>query len=513
MAARPRHVLLIIADQWRGDALGCLGNPAAVTPNIDALARRGVTFTRHFGQSAPCGPARASLLTGLYQMNHRQLANGTPMDARHTHLAREARQAGYEPMVIGYTTTTPDPRTVSSNDPRFLEMGDLMEGWRDWANFDETFYRNYFAWVERQGVALPAEPRDLWGADDPRPGPSARPARVPAHASDTAWTASHALDFLRARRPDRPWLLHLGFQRPHPPFAAPAPWHALVPDAALPRRIGCDSVAAEAAQHPLLAHWLATQGRDHLWEGARGPLHPLSEEELRLTQRAYFGLLAEVDDAIGQVLRALEASGMAEETLVIVTADHGEQLGDHHLLGKLGWFDQSYHLPLIVAGPGIARGRVVRAFTEAVDVTPTVLDLLGREVPPQMDGMSLAPWLRGETPTAWRDAVHWEYDLRGGWPAQAPPPLGLALAECGMAAMRTEGWKYVHFAGLPPLLYDLARDPGETRNLAEDPAHAALRLQAAEAMLAWRSRHLDRTLTHLCASPSGLIDRRVRPAP
>jgi arylsulfatase A-like enzyme len=505
---RPGNVLLIVADQWRGDALGCLGNPAAVTPNIDRLAAQGVLFRRHFGQSAPCGPARASLLTGLYAMNHRQVANGTPLDARHTHLAREARRAGYEPMIIGYTTTTPDPRTVPSDDPRFLEMGDIMEGWRDWANFDETAFRNYFAWVERQGVALPADPLDLWGADDPRPGSSAAPARVPAHASDTAWSVAHALDFLRAQRRDRPWLLHLGFQRPHPPFAAPAPFHALVPDTALPPVIGGDP-AEEAAQHPLMAHWFATQKRSGFWQGATGTVQPLGDEELRLTRRAYFGLVAEVDAAVGEVLRVLDAAGMADDTLVVFTSDHAEQLGDHGLLGKLGWFDQSYHVPLVIRAPGLPAGRVVEAFTEAVDVTPTILDWFGAEVPPQMDGLSLLPWLHGETPSAWRDAVHFEFDLRGGWPLASPPPLGLAPEECGMAAMRTARWKYVHFAALPPLLYDLERDPEERRNLAADPAHAALRLEAAEAMLRWRTTHLDRTLTHLCASPSGLVDRRV----
>ena len=108
-----QNVLLIIADQWRGDCLGALGHPAVRTPNLDALAAESTVFTRHFGQSAPCGPARASMLTGLYVMNHRVVANGVPLDARHPNLALELRRAGLDPNLVGYTTTAPDPRGTS----------------------------------------------------------------------------------------------------------------------------------------------------------------------------------------------------------------------------------------------------------------------------------------------------------------------------------------------------------------------------------------------------------------
>eukprot|EP01035_Chromulina_nebulosa_P058939 gene58939-80724_t len=171
---RRKNVLFIIADQWRGDCLGLLGHPAVRTPHIDALARRGVTFTRHFGQSAPCGPARASMLSGLYVMNHRVVANGVPLDARHPNLAIELRRAGFDAGMIGYTTTIPDPRTTGPDDPRFREIGDVQEGWRIVAHFDEVDFRAYFAWVESKGVALPAEPMSLLQPQG-APGPSAAP--------------------------------------------------------------------------------------------------------------------------------------------------------------------------------------------------------------------------------------------------------------------------------------------------------------------------------------------------
>jgi arylsulfatase A-like enzyme len=506
--ARPRNVLLIVADQWRGDSLGCLGHPSALTPNLDALAREGVTFTSHFGQSAPCGPARASLLTGLYVMNHRVVANGVPLDERHPTLAREVRRAGIDPALVGYTTTTPDPRLVGTADAAFTEIGDVMHGWRIVAHFDEVQYRNYFAWIASTGFALPDRPDDIWCPAEGSPGPTDAPNRIPAALSDTAWSAEHAIEFLRSTRPNRPWLLHLGFYRPHPPFAAPAPWHEAVRQLRPSVR---GDLAHEAAQHPLMAHFLATQKRSSYFEGASGPVVPLSDQEIDQTKRAYYGLIAEIDHQLGEVFAELRRTGQWDDTLIVFTSDHGEQLGDHHLLGKLGWFDQSYHLPLIIRDPSpeadAARGRTVSASTESVDLMPTILDWFGIPIPRACDGTTLQPWLVGDTPAAWRDAVHFEYDLRGGWPDPTRPPLGLGLDEAALCVTRTADWKYVHFADLPPILYDRRRDPEEMHNVAADPAYAPLLAEAAQRTLSWRLRHADRTLTHLCASPGGLVDR------
>jgi arylsulfatase A-like enzyme len=507
--ARARNVLLIIADQWRGDSLGVLGHPASLTPNLDALARDGVLFRRHFGQSAPCGPARASMLTGQYVMNHRVVANGIPQDARLPNLAIELRRAGIDPALIGYTTTTPDPRQTPPGDPRFFEIGDIMEGFRTVAHFDEVEFRNYFAWAAQRGLTLPeADARDAWRPAEGPAGPSAAPSRIPASLSDTAWSGEHAIEFLRTTRPDRPWLLHLGFFRPHPPFIAPAPYHAMIADDRIPAPLRSTSREAEAAQHPMVAHWMATQRNRSYFQGAEGLVSALTDADIMLTRRAYYGLIAEIDDWVGRVLQALKASGQWDDTLIVFTSDHGEQLGDHRLLGKLGWFDQSYHLPLIVCDPAArTRGHAVDAFTEAVDLMPTLLDWLGLEIPAACDGVSLLPWLAGETPAAWRDAVHFEFDLRGGFPHPSTLPEDIPPEAGPMVAMRTEQWKYVHFTGLPPVLYDLAVDPLEMKNVAAEPAYRGLLAEAAQRMLSWRIAHTDIAMTRLCASPAGLVQR------
>ena len=506
-----RNVLFIIVDQWRGDSLGALGHRAAITPNLDRLARVGVVFRRHFGQGAPCSPARASMLTGLYVMNHRVVTNGVPLDDRHATLPRELRRAGIEPALIGYTTTTHDPRRVSPGDPRYRQIGEIMDGWRVIAHFDEVRMSNYFRWVAAQGHPLPADPQDLWLPADGVPGPTALPAQLPASASDTAWSAGHALAYLKGGALAARSVLHLGFYRPHPPFVVPAPFHDRVPEEAIAEPVRAASVQAEAAQHPMVAEALGRIARRHFFRGAPGLVADMSAAEVRTARRTYYGLIAETDHAIGQVLDEMERSGAIRDTLIVFTSDHGEQLGDHHLFGKLGYFDESYHVPLIIHDPrasaDASRGTVIDAFTEGVDLMPTILDCLGLEVPHTCDGRSLQPFLRGDAPAGWRDAAHFEFDLRSGYPSPAPSALGLGHEEGKLAVWRDHRFKYVHFQELEPVLFDLARDPQQLTNVAADPAYGSVVAEYAQKMLSWRMRHLDRTLTHLNASSAGLVDR------
>ena len=124
------NLLLITADQWRGDCLSCLGHAAARTPNLDRLAADGVLFARHYAQATPCGPSRASLHTGLYALNHRSITNGTPLDARHKTLAGLARAAGHDPVLFGYTDTSADPRALPADSPWLRTYEGIAPGFR-----------------------------------------------------------------------------------------------------------------------------------------------------------------------------------------------------------------------------------------------------------------------------------------------------------------------------------------------------------------------------------------------
>src|SRR5690606_16171014 len=145
--------------------------------------------------------------------------------------------------------------------------------------------------------------------------------------------------------------------------------------------------------------------------GVDGLVSDLSETEFRQIRAIYWGMISEVDDQLGRIWQALEASGQWDNTIIVLTGDHAEMMGDHFTLGKGGFFDGSYHVPLIVRDPrcGTGAGRQVDKFTEAVDIMPTLIDLMGENVPAHLDGTSLSGFLDGGEPTTWRDAAHWEH--------------------------------------------------------------------------------------------------------
>jgi arylsulfatase A-like enzyme len=498
------NVLLITLDQWRGDCLSALGHPCVRTPNIDALAAEGVLFRRHYAQASPCGPSRASLLTGLYLHNHRSTRNGVPLDARHATLAMEARKAGLEPLLFGYTDTALDPRGRDPDDPALTTYEGVLPGFTEILPMPEQ----HWAWYDHLaalGYELPEGVRDVWLPPRPRDRLDAQAAFYEARHSETAFLTERVLPWLG--RP--PFFIHASYLRPHPPLIAPAPYNATVrpEDVPMPRR--APTREAERAAHP----WLRAQ-LDHLYAGEmpvwdKLAMTRLDDDGVRLLRATYYGLVAQADAELGRLFVALKAAGVWDETLIVLTSDHGDQLGDHFLWGKDGWFEATFHVPLVVKAPAGARGAVVDDFTESVDVMPTILDYLGVPAPPALDGVSLRPFLEGRRPASWRDAAHFEYDFRDRHAPGVQAALGLDGEACGLAAIRDRRYKYVHFAALPPLFFDLARDPDELQNRAGDPEYRDLVLAYAQKMLSWRMQSEDRSLSHILLGPEGPRSRHL----
>ena len=497
------NLLFITVDQWRGDCLSILGHPVLKTPHLDALAADGVLFRNHFAQCSPCGPSRASLLTGMYMMNHRSVRNGTPLDARFTNVALEARKLGYAPGLIGYTDTSYDPRHLSERDPSRERNDNILPGFTQLVPGSEAGCAGAEPWLRdlaAKGYEVPVRRDDIYqpvadylGADTR--GPSDAPPIYRAEDSDTAYMADCAIAAI-ATPSRRPWFLHLSLLRPHPPFIAPEPYNTMYHLDAVPDFRRAASPEVEARSHPYTAYML----REHLSREAIDPaMHPNDEASMRQLRATYYGMISEVDHQIGRIVAALKASGGYENTLIVFTSDHGEQLWDHWMLGKESIFDQGFHIPLIIRAPGAsaedARGSTVDAFTENVDLMPTILVSLGGEVPLQCDGRSLTAFLEGRTPSDWRKEAHWEIDFRDVVSAKPESDMGLRLDECSLCVVRDQRYKYVHFTALPPLLYDIDGDPSESVNLADDPANAGVVAEYAQKMLSWRMAHADRTLT------------------
>lgn len=508
MAGR-RNVLLIVVDQWRADFIPHLGASFLRTPNLDRLCREGVTFRNHVTTSVPCGPARASLLTGLYLMNHRAVQNTVPLDARHMNLGKALRLIGYDPALIGYTTSTPDPRTTGPRDPRFTTLGDLMDGFRSVGAFEPSM-DGYFGWLAHLGYKLPERRADIWlpEGEDAVPGATSHPSRIPAALSDSSYFTERALTYLKGKG-DQPWFLHLGYYRPHPPFVACSPYHEMYRPEDMPAPIRAGSLEEEAAQHPLLGHYLDAIRQASFFERAQGRGAELDPREIAQMRATYAGLISEIDDCLGRVFAYLDETKQWEDTLIIFTSDHGEQLGDHHLLGKIGYFDESFRIPLVVKDPDTRDqgGRIEDAFTESVDVMPTILEWLGGEIPRNCDGRSVLPVVHGSKPADWRKFLSYEFDFRDVFYSQPETQLGLGMDESSLMVVQDERRKYVHFAALPPLFFDLEKDPHQFRNLAEDPAYAAEVRDYAQRALSHRMAHAERTLTHFRATPHGLENR------
>lgn len=482
------NVLFVTADQWRGDCLSCLGHPAVRTPNLDRLAADAVLFARHFAQATPCGPSRASLHTGLYALNHRSITNGTPLDARHKTLASLVRAAGYDPVLFGYTDTSADPRAVPADSPWLRTYEGVAPGFRVELRLPEA-EEAWFDHLAARGYGRRTY-EEVYG------GSFHRPAPFRAEDSVTAFLADRFLGWLD-RQDKRPWFAHVSFIKPHPPFVAPEPWFGSIAPEDVPPPVRAATPEAEGSVHPWLAVHLAMPVLGH----DRHKL--LAADSLARLRAVYFGLIGEVDHHLGRILDRLARRDELDRTLVVITSDHGEMLGDHWMLGKAGYFPQAFHVPLLIRQPEGVRGRRVAAFTEHVDLMPTILETLGLCVPRQCDGRSLSEFLTAEPPRSWREAAHYEHDFRDVVTGTFERALDLASDDCAIAVRHDDRSGYVHFAGLPPLCF--LNDPTWLQDRARDPACAAEVLARAQAMLSWRMRAAERRLTGCALTPAGVV--------
>jgi arylsulfatase A-like enzyme len=497
------NVLLITFDQFRGDCLSLLGHPVVRTPNLDAFARECTVFARHYSQAAPCSPGRASLYTGMYQSNHRVCFNGSPLDDRFDNIARFARRQGYSPALFGYTDQGVDPRTTtSSNDPRLSTYQGVLPGFDCILDLSEP----YEPWLE----LLRSHGYDFTDSvDGRRINPEARHIAALETESERDASLSQAsflTDEFQAwlqRRDDanrlstqvtsrEPWFAHLSYLRPHPPYVAAGEWaHAYqLDDVGVP-------IAPTNDPHPF--HEAIMQLPD--------TRAPSSDEAMRRMRSQYFGMVSAVDAQFARLVTLLHERDEWDETIIIVTADHGEQLGDHGLREKVGFFEQSYHIVGMIRDPRQAagHGQIVEAFTENVDLFPTLCDLLDAPIPAQCDGRSLRPWLTGNVPDDWREMATWEYDWRQWYITDSVDgsairwPDDRRLERQNLCVQRDERSAYVQFGNGDWLAFDLDRD-STWRTLLHDSAAV---LPLAQRMLTWRSQHLERTLSGMKLEDGG----------
>jgi arylsulfatase A-like enzyme len=225
----------------------------------------------------------------------------------------------------------------------------------------------------------------------------------------------------------------------------------------------------------------------------------------------YHGMQREVDDQLARLFSWLDESGLAGDTLVVLTSDHGEMGGDHWCFQKAGYWDQSYHIPLLIHDPRPAadatRGLVVGDITESVDVMPTIVTWLGADIPTQVDGWPLTAWIEhGTRPEHWRTEAHFEWDFRHPVAKLGERYFGIPSAHCLLNVVRSDRYKYVQFAAesdvLPPLLFDLEADPGELADVSGSAEYRDAAWESTQKLLRWRMRNDERTLVNQFLDPT-----------
>ncbi len=500
------NILFITADQWRGECLSVLDHPAVKTPHLDSLAKQGVVFRQHYAQTTPCAPSRTSMHTGMYMHSHRCVSNGTPVDRRLNNWALEVRAAGYQPSLFGYTDTARDPREMDENDPRLTHYSEPLPGFDSYTAYKSEVSVEWVDSLVAKGYPIPDRLWNLYGEtvegiEWEDGGDVPLPLAIKAEDHETHYMVDRCMDWIGKQQ--KPWITHLSLLRPHPPFAAPEPYNRRYDPAKIVVPERSNTVEQEAQQHPFLDYCLRQ-------ERFRAPV---SDRVIQRMMASYYGLMSEVDDNLGRLFELLKSSGQWDSTLIIFTSDHGEQLGDHWLNNKLGYFDQSYYIPLIIRDPrpvaNSSRGKQFDAFTESIDLMPTILDCLGIDIPAQCDGQSLLPMMHsGEVPESWRREVHWEFDFRRLGNASTAAEFDCSAHQLSLTVIRDHQYKYVHFTALPPLFFDLQQDPQEFVNLADDPDYHSLLLEYAQKMLSWRMKHTDRGLTETLLTAQGPVTNR-----
>jgi choline-sulfatase len=437
------NFLIIMSDEHGTMFSSTHGHPLVQTPHMDRLAQQGATFDANYCNAPLCVPSRLSFMTGRYVSRCKGWDNATPLPSDAATWPYLLRSIGYDAVLSGKmhlvgpdrlhgfrTQLAYDPHGGGHRDPDSSRPLGLNPGGR----------HPIYPW--RNGVPTAAEP---W-----RSVPNARAGTGPMIEADDAIEAA-ALEYLRApARKGQPFALCVGFVAPHFPFIVPEPYFSMY----YPDRVDMPNNPPGHLDNlpPAAQRLIEFCG-----------FHGYTEDQIKRARAAYYGLITYLDDKIGRLLDTLEEQGLAGNTVIIYTSDHGESLGEHGLWRKMNFYEQSARVPLQISWPGVIEGgQRFSGATSLVDAVATMLDMAG--VPPNSrqildsDGDSLLPLMRGKT-TEWKDEAFCEHLAHG--------------TDRPRAMIRQGSYKLCYSHGeMPELeLYDLGNDPGEFNNLVGEPAH------------------------------------------
>ncbi|NOD47525.1 MULTISPECIES: sulfatase-like hydrolase/transferase [unclassified Ruegeria] len=517
--AKAKNILFIMFDQLRWDYLSCYGHPHLHTPNIDRLAAKGVRFNRAYIQSPICGSSRMSTYTGRYVHSHGASWNGIPLKVGEITMGDHLRKAGMDCWLVGKTHMRADAEGMarlglepdSLIGARVAECGfDVFE--RDDGMLPEGpdgFYdpdgaKEYNKFLKAKGYESDNPWHDFANSGLDEDGNvlsgwflknAPEPANIAEEDSETPYLTGRGIEFMETH--DGPWCCHLSFIKPHWPYIVPEPYASMYgPEHVLP------VVRSEAEQqnaHPVLKAFMDTKiGQTFSRQDVREAVIP-----------AYMGLIKQADNQMGRLFNWMEKTGRMDDTMIVLTSDHGDFLGDHWMGEKTFFHDASTKMPLIIYDPSpeadATRGTVSDALVESIDLAPTFVDVAGGDVATHiLEGHSLLPILHGTAEEVPRDFVICEYDYSGSPIADI---VGVSVREAVMFMVANKKWKLIHCeGGHRPILFDLENDPQELNDLGNSAEHANVIAEMYDHLFAWARRPSQRTTR----SEQQLIDMRTK---
>ncbi len=430
------NLLVIVTDDQRPNTIGAVGNETIHTPNLDALARRGVTFTRAICANPICTPSRAEILSGCSSFRNGVLDFGRGIDPELVLWPQAMREGGYLAWYVGKWHNDGRPIQRGYHESRGLYAGGGGKWAVDQVDWKGTPVTGYRGWLFQ----------DDDGTLHPEHGVGLTP--------DISHRFADAAIELIARKPDQPFFLHVNFTAPHDPLLMPPGYEGKY----------------DATKMPLPANFMDRHPFDHgNFDGRDEQLlpWPRTPEMIRELTAIYYAVISDLDRHVGRILAALRETGQEENTIVVFTSDHGLGIGSHGICGKQNMYEHTIGVPLIIAGPGIPRNERRDAQVYLRDLYPTSCELASIAIPQTVEAKSFAAVIRGQ-----QQAIH-------------PHVFGYFRDKQRM--IRTDRWKLIHYPHLGRYqLFDLQADPDELHDLADDAAHQATQQALRAKLVQWQ---------------------------
>ncbi|WP_137726160.1 sulfatase family protein [Prescottella subtropica] len=504
------NIVLIIADQLRADHVGFGGNRVVRTENMDSVAAQGTRFDRAYVANPICMPNRASMLTSRVPSSHGTRYNGIALDPDANTFVRSLRSAGYRTMLVGkahFQNIGHQPefaaRATASAPERDAVERAWAPDWDRWENLElhkqqrveipEDYYGfdhvelaidhadycggHYEHWLREQGFDPDARGSDHASETSPEWGQIYRPA-MPAEVYPTAWVGNRSADLIRsAAESGQPFFLQCSFPDPHHPFTPPDKYYDMYSPADVELPVTFDD--PHTASMPHVRSKIKHKGSQR---GAMSPFAP-TEKQYRDAAAKEYGAITFIDDAVGTVLDALAQAGVRDNTIIVITSDHGDMFGDHGLMLKAGLhYEGCVRVPLVISTPG-ETGGASDALVSSLDIGPTLLDLAGVEGYAGVHGHSLTGVMNDPT-GAVRDRIYIEEDQ-----------MFELLPGCGPLQMRTlvdDNGRITVYRGTDDgELFLYTDDPGELVNRWRDPTYAEVKARYLAQLVDAQLEHTD----------------------